>query len=65
VLEALARPLPVFDDMPWSTAQVMSLTRERLRAAGARWLELRTLWDVDRPADLARLQQAGLAPGLA
>jgi uncharacterized protein len=65
VLVALARALPVFEDMPWSTAQVMALTRERLKAAGARWHELRTLWDVDRPEDLARLQQAGLVPGLA
>jgi glycosyltransferase A (GT-A) superfamily protein (DUF2064 family) len=65
VLIALAKALPVFAEMPWSTPQVMSRTRERLRSAGARWTELRTLWDVDRPEDLARLQQAGLVPGLA
>jgi uncharacterized protein len=38
----------------------MTRTRERLRAAGATWTELATLWDVDRPDDYARLQREGL-----
>lgn len=50
VLDAL------FDEMPWSTDQVMALTRERLQRIDARWHELPPLWDVDRPEDLARLE---------
>jgi uncharacterized protein len=61
VLVGLARPLAgVFDDIAWGTAAVMTRTRERLRAAGATWTELATLWDVDRPDDYARLQREGL-----
>jgi rSAM/selenodomain-associated transferase 2/rSAM/selenodomain-associated transferase 1 len=57
VLIGLARPLPgVFTDMVWSTPRVLADTRQRLRAAGARWLELGALWDVDEPADWQRLQ---------
>lgn len=50
VLDAL------FDDMPWSTDQVMARTRERLEQIDARWFELPPLWDVDHPEDLARLE---------
>jgi rSAM/selenodomain-associated transferase 1 len=46
----------LFDDMPWSTDRVMALTRERLQAISATWRELPSLWDVDRPDDLARLK---------
>jgi uncharacterized protein len=45
----------VFVDIDWSTAWVMEQTRARLRAAALRWHELPMRWDVDRPADLARL----------
>lgn len=45
----------LFDDMPWSTDQVMSRTRERLRHIGASWHELPPLWDIDRPDDLVRV----------
>jgi rSAM/selenodomain-associated transferase 1 len=45
----------VFDAMPWGSTEVMSRTRMRLAAAGCRWSEPATLWDVDRPEDLARL----------
>lgn len=55
VLIGLRRPLPaVFSGVDWSTPQVLAQTRERLRAAGASWQELTTLWDVDEPADWAR-----------
>jgi rSAM/selenodomain-associated transferase 1 len=61
VLIGLSRRVPgLFDGIEWSTASVMDATRERLRAAGARWLELPALWDVDRPEDYARLQREGL-----
>ncbi len=63
VLVGLARPVRgVFDGIAWGTASVMAHTRARLAAAGARWSELDTLWDVDRPQDYARLQAAGLLP---
>ncbi|MBS0336591.1 MAG: TIGR04282 family arsenosugar biosynthesis glycosyltransferase [Proteobacteria bacterium] len=50
----------VFEGVAWSTGAVMPQTRERLAGLGWRWRELRTLWDVDRPADLARLRGSGL-----
>ncbi len=49
----------LFEAMPWSTPQVLALTRERLRAAGLRHAELPALHDIDEPADLAHL--SGLA----
>jgi glycosyltransferase A (GT-A) superfamily protein (DUF2064 family) len=56
VLIGLRRPIPaLFEGMAWGTDTVMSSTRRRLREIGMRWRELPTLWDVDRPADLARL----------
>jgi hypothetical protein len=60
-LVAARRPLPVlFRDMPWSTPWVASLTRERAAAAGLRLAEIRTVWDVDTPADYRRLVDEGL-----
>jgi rSAM/selenodomain-associated transferase 2/rSAM/selenodomain-associated transferase 1 len=57
VLLGLRRPLAgVFDGIAWSTDQVMTQTRERLRAAGARWHELAPLWDVDEAEDWWRYQ---------
>ena len=54
-LVGLARPLPVlFDAMPWGTSDVMALTRDRMRDANLRVATLRTVWDVDVEADLAR-----------
>ncbi len=48
-------PVSLFHDMPWSTDAVMRITRERLRALGWPWTELRTVADIDEPADLAHL----------
>lgn len=45
----------LFDDMPWSTAQVATLTRERLAALGWRAAVGRTLADIDEPDDLVHL----------
>ncbi|MDZ4129017.1 MAG: TIGR04282 family arsenosugar biosynthesis glycosyltransferase, partial [Hydrogenophaga sp.] len=57
VLIGLRRPVPeVFTEVPWSTAQVLGRTRERLRGCGASWQELPSLWDVDEPADWLRWQ---------
>jgi uncharacterized protein len=54
------RPSPevldaLFSDIPWSTSAVMSRTRERLAAVGARVREVPTWYDVDEPADYTRL----------
>lgn len=60
-LVGLARPAPgLFAGIDWGGSTVMAETRDRLRAGGLRWLELETLWDVDRPEDYRRLQQSGL-----
>ncbi len=55
VLVGLRKPQPaLFEDMVWSTSEVMSETRKRARALGLRVREFETLWDVDTPSDLAR-----------
>lgn len=55
VLVGLRRPQPqLFCGMAWGEADVMAATRSR--SGTLRVVELETLWDVDRPADLARLQ---------
>lgn len=60
-LIGLARRAPaLFEDIAWGGPAVMTQTRERLSAAGLRWRELETLWDVDRPEDFLRLQASGL-----
>ncbi len=50
----------LFEGVEWSTASVMAQTRERLGSLGWRSRDLRTLWDVDRPEDVARLRASGL-----
>lgn len=56
VLLGLKKSEPLlFKDIPWGTERVLSITRERLQLLGWRYAELDTLWDVDRPADVARL----------
>lgn len=62
VLLGLKRPVPgLFDGVAWSTDRVLAQTRDRLRTAGVRWMELPTLWDVDEPADWQRLQRLDTA----
>jgi uncharacterized protein len=62
VLIGMRSPQPaLFSDMCWSTPRVMDDTRARLRALGLTWREPTTLWDVDLPADLARLADIGLS----
>lgn len=48
---------PVFAAIEWGSAQVMEQTRRQLKQHGLRWQELEPLWDLDRPADLARLDR--------
>jgi len=50
----------LFAGVDWGSPDVMAQTRTRLRALGWRWKELRTVWDVDRPEDVARLRESGL-----
>lgn len=49
----LARPLPLFDGVAWSTDRVADQTRDRLRACGATWAEADTARDLDTADDLA------------
>ena len=61
VLIALAQPVAgLFDGVDWGTAAVLRQTRKRFSQAAVRCVELRELWDVDRPEDYARLQAEGL-----
>jgi rSAM/selenodomain-associated transferase 1 len=48
----------VFEGVSWSSALVTSQTRRLMAQAGVDWLELPTLWDVDRPDDLDRWLKA-------
>ncbi len=47
----------LFTRIAWGGPDVLQDTRARLAALGWRWRELDTLWDVDRPEDLARLRR--------
>ena len=53
VLIGLRRPAPeLFQAMPWGSAKVLGLTRERLGRSGRSWYELPVRHDLDRPEDL-------------
>jgi hypothetical protein len=53
----------LFEGIDWGSSRVLARTRARLRRLQWRWKELRTVWDVDRPEDVARLRRSGrLAP---
>ena len=61
VLMAVDRPRrELFAGIDWGTARVLGQTRERVRAAGLRLLELEPRRDIDRPEDLEALD-GGLA----
>jgi rSAM/selenodomain-associated transferase 1 len=45
----------LFERIAWGGPDVFARTAEALEHLGWRWRRLRTLWDVDRPEDLARL----------
>jgi len=54
-LVGIRRELPeAFEGPAWGSDSVMRSTREALRARGASWIELRTLWDVDDLAGYRR-----------
>lgn len=48
----------LFEDMPWSTADVAALTRQRAAQRGLRLHSLPTLHDIDEPHDLRWLPAA-------
>ena len=50
----------LFAGVAWGGPRVFEQTRVRLARLGWRWKKLRTLWDVDRPEDVARLRREGL-----
>ncbi len=52
----------LFAGVPWGTDQVLAETRARLWADRLRWFEGPLLWDIDRPEDVARLAELGVAP---
>jgi len=54
-LIGLSQMADVFTGVPWSTARVMSRTRQRLRKQGVAFAELPETFDVDTAADLPRL----------
>ena len=47
----------LFQDIPWSTPEVLAVTRERARDAKLELIELPVWYDVDTPAALERLRQ--------
>jgi rSAM/selenodomain-associated transferase 1 len=49
----------LFRAMPWGTPAVLETTRRRLRRRGWKWIELPSMGDLDRPADLRALGAAG------
>jgi rSAM/selenodomain-associated transferase 1 len=51
-----------FRGVRWGSPQVLAQTRARLKRLRWRWKELRTVWDVDRPEDVARLRRSRLLP---
>jgi uncharacterized protein len=62
VLIGMRAPQPtLFDEVPWSSAEVLPETRRRLQQHGLSWQEPVTLWDIDRPESLSRLREIGLA----
>ena len=50
----------LFFDLPWGTDRVAEITMQRLSRLGWDWARLPVLWDLDRPEDLARLDEVRL-----
>lgn len=47
----------LFEDVPWSTSEVLAVTRRKADAAGVALVQGPTWYDVDRPEDLERLRE--------
>lgn len=50
-------PRPLFERVEWGGDEVWRQTVRRLERLRMRWRALRTVWDIDRPEDLARLNR--------
>lgn len=60
-LIGLRRPSKaLFAGIDWGGPKVLDQSRSRLRRLRWKWKELRTVWDVDRPEDVARLKRSRL-----
>jgi rSAM/selenodomain-associated transferase 1 len=55
----------LFSGIAWGGPDVYSETVKRLALTGYRWRALRTVWDLDRPADLERFASLRLRPASA
>ena len=53
----------LFEGIEWGSASVLPETISRLRKKGLKWKAMRTVWDVDRPEDLARLRSLRSSSG--
>ena len=53
-----------FEGIRWGSETVYAETARRLSTAGWRWRALRTVWDVDHPADLDRLRWPRISSAL-
>ena len=53
--------LPIFTGVRWGSADVLAQTLRNIARAGLHYRLLRTVWDVDRPEDLARLRSRPLS----
>lgn len=61
-LVGMRRPAAsVFREVSWGTSSVLRETLSNLRRSNLSCALLRTVWDVDRPADLARLRSPRFA----
>ena len=47
----------LFDNIPWGTENVLAKTREQLEKLKLECVETEVHWDVDRPADVRRLNE--------
>jgi uncharacterized protein len=54
----------MFDNIAWGTETVLIAQRDALSATHLSWQELETLWDIDRPEDLARAKALKVNPPL-
>lgn len=66
-LVGLKRPHPrLFEDIPWSTPEVLACTLRRAEEIGVPVALLQSWYDVDEPQDFLRLQAelSGQAPGI-
>ncbi|MDH5765348.1 MAG: DUF2064 domain-containing protein, partial [Gammaproteobacteria bacterium] len=47
----------LFTDIDWGTSRVLEQTKQKIDQLGFTFKELDTLWDIDDPDDLQRLEQ--------